>query len=137
MTQAIDIIRAALQHLRVVDAAAALDENDTADAIKSLNAMMRAWEADGISLGWSDVVAATDAMPTPPEADEAIGYNLAVRLGSRFGVMPGQDVVSLASSGVSLLRALVASSDYSRCSYGDLPAGNAQRTGSWREFLYR
>jgi hypothetical protein len=123
MTQAIDIIRDALEHLRVADANSALDVNDTATGLKALNAMMRAWEADGISLGWSDVAAATDAVPTPPEADEAIGANLAIRLAAKYGKQPDGSVVAIATNGVSMLHAMVYGNDYARCRYDDLPAG--------------
>lgn len=138
MTQTIDIIRDALEHLRVADSNPALDANDTATALRSLNAMMRAWEADGISLGWSDVTDATAAMPTPPEADEAIGANLAIRLAAKYGVQPSASVVAIASNGVSMLHALIASNDYARCQYDDLPMGSAQPTaGGWRAGFYR
>lgn len=138
MTQALSIIRDALEHLRVADAHTSLDENDTADALRALNQMMRVWEVDGISLGWQDVAAAEDDMPTPPEADEAIGYGLAIRLAPRFGVQPDGVTVQMASQGVDTLRAFVASNLYERCSYDDLPIGSAQRTGGgWRAGFYR
>lgn len=137
MTQAISIIRDALQYIRVVDSGGALNESDTADALRALNQMMRALEADGISLGWQDVARAQDAMPTPPEADEAIGYGLAARLAPRFGVQVDPVTAGMAASGLSLLRAMVASSLYVRCSYDDLPSGNVQRVGSPAEFFVR
>lgn len=138
MTQAITNIRRALQHLRVADSSSAIDANDEADALIALNQMMRTWEVDGIALGWQDVVHATDEMPTPPEADEAIGYGLAIRLAPSFGVQPDQVTVQMAAQGLGTLRALVASNLYDRCSYDDLPIGNAQRVGGgWRAGFYR
>lgn len=138
MTQAISIIRDALQHLRVADSSSALDENDTADALRALNQMMRTWEVDGVSLGWQDVPNAEATMPTPLEADEAIGYGLAIRLAPRFGVQPDAVTVQMATQGLGTLRAFVASNLYERCSYDDLPIGNAQRVGGgWRAGFYR
>lgn len=138
MTQALSIIRDALQHIRVADANAALDENDTTDALRTLNQMMRTLEVDGVSLGWEDVTAATSNMPTPPEADEAIGYGLAVRLAPRYGVTPDPLTVQLAKETLGILRAYVASNLYERCSYDDLPRGDAQRPGGgWRAGFYR
>lgn len=138
MTQAIDIIRDALEQLRVADANSTVDENDAATGLRALNAMMRAWEADGLSLGWSDVAATQDDMPTPPETDEAIGANLAVRLAAKYGANVSQTTVALASSGVSLVRAMVANNDYARCSYEDLPRGTGQRFGGgWRQGFVR
>lgn len=137
MSKVSEIVSDALQHLRVMDAGSAMDANDLASGIRALNAMMRAWEVDGISLGWSDVAAGDDEMPTPPEAEEAIGYGLAVRLRARYGVAADPDVTAMAEAGVSMLRAQVASTDYARCQYDDLPRGNNQRAGSWREAFYR
>lgn len=137
MTQAIDIIRDALEQIRVADANAAVDVNDSATALRALNAMMRSWEADGLSLGWADITHADDDLPTPPEADEAIGANLAIRLAARYGVQLNPTTPAIAAAGVSLIRAMVASHDYARCSYADLPRGNAQRSGSPREFFSR
>lgn len=138
MTQAISIIRDALQHLRVVDAGGALDANDTADALRALNQMMRTLEVDGISLGWQDVTASQNDMPTPPEADEAIGYGLAARLAPRFGVQLDPMVSGMATSGLGVLRALVSSNLYERISYDDLPRGDGQRIdGGWRAGFYR
>lgn len=138
MTQAISIIRDALQHIRVADSNQALDENDTADGLRALNQMMRTLEADGMSLGWQDVAAASDEMPTPPETDEAIGYGLAVRLAPRYGVQPDAAVVQMATGTMGVLRALVASNLYERVSYDDLPVGDAQRPGGgWRAGFYR
>lgn len=138
MTQAIDIIRDALGHLRVLDADANVLPEDARDALGALNKMMRTWEADGITLGWSDVSTIDDNLPTPPEADEALGYNLAVRLRARYGASVDPDVVGFAASGVTLLRTLMAANDYARLSYDDLPTGNSQHPGSgWRAGFYR
>ena|SRR5690348_7475066 len=137
MAKVSEIVGDALRHLRVADASSAIDPNDLAAGIRALNAMMRVWEVDGISVGWSDVAAGGDEMPTPPEADEAIGYGLAVRLRARYGVTPDADVVQMAAAGVSTLRAQTLANDYARCQYDDLPSGSAQHTGSWREAFYR
>lgn len=138
MTQAIDIIRDALEQIRVADANADISNNDAAAGLRALNAMMRAWEADGLSLGWSDVATAQDDMPTPPETDEAIGANLAVRMAAKYGVQVSPATVALASGGVSMIRAMIANNDYSRCSYDDLPRGTGQRSGGgWRQGFVR
>lgn len=127
MTKAIDIIRAALQHIRVVDAQGPVDNNDAVEALRALNAMMTAIEADGINLGWSNVSTIEDTLPLPPEAEEAIGYGLAARLRARYGVSPDADIVGLAAAGAGMLRALSASTRYARLCYDDLPMGNEQR----------
>ena len=88
----------------MVDAGEPLDANDSATAIAALNAMMRRWEANGIALGWSDVTLPADNLPAPPEADEAITYNLAVRLRPEYRVSIEPDVIQMATDGLALLR---------------------------------
>lgn len=61
--------------------------------------MMNRWEADGISLGWSDVTDGANTLPAPVEAEEAIAYNLAVVIAPEYGVMPSTLVGQGADSG--------------------------------------
>jgi hypothetical protein len=123
MTTVASIVRDALLHLRVQDAAEAVDAQAMQDAIRALNTMMARWEADGVSLGWTDVSAPTDTLPAPPEAEEAISYNLALRLRARYGVAVEPDVIQMATDGPAALRADVIANTYSRLSYDDLPVG--------------
>jgi len=55
--------------------------------------MCNRWEANGLALGWVNVTAPDGTMPSPTEAEEAIAYNLALRLAPEYGVQPRQDVV--------------------------------------------
>lgn len=121
MTQVIDIINAALDHLRVRDADSATPDTDVRDGIAALNRMMRAWEVVGLPLGWTDVAAGENVMPTAPEADEAIAANLALRLRSKYGTSLDPDVVALAQQGESMLRGQVTANTFARTAYPDLP----------------
>ncbi len=121
MTKVADILRDALGHLREIDANEAVEAEDARDGIRALNLMMRRWEANGLALGWTDVASVTDTLPVPPEAEEAIGYNLALRLRARYGGTLDQDVVQLANDGLAMLRTDVAASDAARLSFDDLP----------------
>lgn len=120
MSKVADIIRDALGHLRVLDANEAVEAEDAAEAIRALNLMMRRWEGNNIMLGWSDVSSPDDPMPVPPEAEEAIGYNLALRLRARYGAALDQDVVDNARDGKAALQGDAARSDGFRLRY-DLP----------------
>ncbi|MBA2403174.1 MAG: hypothetical protein H0V66_00260 [Bdellovibrionales bacterium] len=103
-TTVYDIVSRALRILGVVDPGEPLDAGDAATAIAALNAMMRRWEANGIALGWSDVVQGSDELPAPPEAEEAMTFNLAVRLRSEYRVAIEPDVIQMATDGLALLR---------------------------------
>jgi hypothetical protein len=123
MTKVADIVRDALGHLREIDANEAVEAEDARDAVRALNMMMRRWEADGLALGWTDVTNVEDTLPAPAEAEEAIGYNLALKLRARYGSTLDQDVVQHANDGLAMLRADVATRDAVRLGYPDLPGG--------------
>jgi len=137
MSKVSEVIRDALLILRVVDADEAPEAKDAEDAIRALNLMMTTLEAEGLSLGWSPVSKPDDMMPVLPEAEEAITYLLATRLRTRYGVALDPDVFQMAHDLLGNLRAQVASADYSRISYPDLPVGQGQSWGAWYEGYYR
>lgn len=137
MTQVAVIARDALQLLGVVDANEAPEAEDAATAVRALNLMMRAWEVDGMSMGWQDVADVTEELPAPPEAEEAITYNLALRLRPKYGVTLEPDVIQQANDGLATLSAQIASNEYNRVEYPDLPYGTGQRNGSWRDGYYK
>lgn len=137
MTLVVDILRDALGHLRVADAAEALKADEARDAMRALNLMARRWEASGIAIGWQEVTSPDDVLPAPPEVEEALGYNLALRLRARYGGTIDADVVELARAGLADLAADVAATEFLRVEYDDLPAGTGQRDGCWRDGLYR
>lgn len=104
MTQVADILRDALGHLKVQDANSAIKAIDARDGIRALNLMLRRWEANGLALGWTDVSNPDDVLPLPAEAEEAVGYNLALRLRARYGTSLDPDVIEFAREGLSALR---------------------------------
>jgi hypothetical protein len=80
MTLVSNIVRSSLLLLDAIDAAGAVPAQDFQDAVLSLNRLCTRWEANGLALGWSNVAAPDDVMPSPDEAELAIIYNLAVLL---------------------------------------------------------
>lgn len=97
MATVAEIVSGALGLLRVLDATEAPEAEDMETGISALNMMMVRWEANGYSVGWSLVSNPADVMPNVPEADEAIMYNLAVKLRPRYGVQIDADVFADAS----------------------------------------
>lgn len=88
MTEVADIVKDALVLIQVQNPVQPVKPQDMAAGIRALNRMCGRWEADGTSLGWSNVSSPGDTLPAPEEAEEAIVYNLAVRLAPRYGVEP-------------------------------------------------
>lgn len=97
MAKVAEIVAGALGLLRVLDANEAPEAEDMATAISAMNMMMVRWEANGYSVGWSPVSNPGDEMPNVPEADEAIMYNLAIKLRPRYGAAMDPDVYSEAA----------------------------------------
>ena len=96
MTLVTSIVSSALRKIRVIDANAAPEAQEMADAIDAMNRMLMRWQADGTQLGFSPVSMPSDVMPIPIEAENAVIYALALEMGSEYGVAPTQDVVGLA-----------------------------------------
>ncbi|HEY9250586.1 MAG TPA: packaged DNA stabilization gp4 family protein [Rariglobus sp.] len=137
MSKVGEVVKDALLLLRVVDADEAPEARDSEDAIRTLNLMMTSLEAEGVSVGWTNVSNPDDDMPSPPENEQGITYLLATRLRPKYGVTIDPDVLQGAAEGLAAIRAQVASADFSRVSYPDLPAGQGQPWGAWYEGFYR
>lgn len=99
------IVARALRLIQVIDARQPVKAADMETAIQALNAMLRRWEADGLSLGWLPNANPSEDLVVPEEAEEAIAYNLAVQLAPEYGTAPTQVVTERAQGGLNdLLR---------------------------------
>lgn len=130
MSTVSEIIHDALGHLGVVSATETAEAWQLEDAVRRLNLMMTRWEGSGISVGWVNVDNPDDPMPCPPEAEEAIGYNLALKLRPKYGVEIDPDVIEFARSGKNALMADISTRDAARIVY-DLPLGEAETVGDF------
>jgi hypothetical protein len=136
MTQVITVVRHALRLLRVIDAETVPEAQQAEDAIDALNRMMTRWEADGLALGWQNVSLPESDMPTDPMCDEAIGYNLAIRLQPEYGVSLSPAVIAGAASGLASLRADMLNNRLYITTSPDLPLSEGQGFGSgWQAGL--
>lgn len=104
MSTVSDITRRALRLINAIDANEAPEAEDSDTAIMALNGMCRRWEANGMAMGWNDVSNPSDAMPSPPEADDAITYNLALRLAPEYQTQPSPAVIAFAAEGLRELQ---------------------------------
>lgn len=98
------IVGRALRLIHVVDPRQPVQAIDMETGITALNAMCRRWEANGMAIGWNDVSAPDEDMPCPPEAEEAIAFNLAITLAPEYEQMPSPVVIAAATRGLSELR---------------------------------
>lgn len=86
MTTVAKLVGRSLRLIQVIDPKQPVKPADMTTAIEALNAMMRRWEANTLALGWAPVASPSDELPIPEEAEEAVAYNLAVRLAPEYGV---------------------------------------------------
>ncbi len=87
-----NLVSRSLRLLRVINANETPKAKDYETCIEALNGMVRRWEADGVSLGWSDVDNPGQDVPAPPEALEALAYNLAAKVRPEYGTELEPDV---------------------------------------------
>lgn len=105
MTTTAKLVSRSLRLIQVINATQPVKAVDMQTGIEALNAMMRRWEADGISLGWQPVDNPSDELPLPEEAEQAVAFNLAVTLAPEYGVEPSALVIAGAMGGMNdLLR---------------------------------
>ena len=94
------IVGRALRLIHVIDPRQPVSNIDMQTGITAMNAMLRRWEANNMPMGWNDVSAPDDDMPCPPEAEEAIAFNLAITLAPEYEQQPSAVVVARASAGL-------------------------------------
>jgi hypothetical protein len=98
------IISRSLRLIGVHDPGEPLEASDVQTGIEALNAMCTRWEANGNPLGWSNVSNPSDEMPSPPELDSCIAYNLALELAPEYDIQPSIVVSSRAGELLADLR---------------------------------
>jgi len=95
------VVGRALRLIQVIDARQPVKAADMETAIQALNAMVRRWEADGISLGWVPNENPSEELVIPEEAEQAVAANLAVLLAPEYGVAPSAVVAQMAAAGLN------------------------------------
>lgn len=88
MTTAADFIKDTLLLLQVVDVQQPVTAAEMETGIRSLNRYCTRLEANGTSLGWTNVSNPSDVLPMPPEAELPVMYGLALDIAPQYGVTP-------------------------------------------------
>lgn len=104
MTTVAKIISRALRLIGVHDPGEPLEATDVETGIEAMNAMCRRWEANGNAFGWSDVSNPSQEMPSPPELDACIAFNLAVEVSPEYDASVSPFVASRANELLADLR---------------------------------
>ena len=103
-----DIIKDALFEITVLGAEAPVEPTDAQGAIRYLNRMMAAFDADGIPLGYTEVSSFADLMTVPAGAIAGMVAQLAVMLWDQFseGQPAPSTLLARALSGKNTMRNL-------------------------------
>jgi hypothetical protein len=126
------VVTRALRLLRVIDGKQPVKPYDMTTGIEALNTMMRQWESLPLPMGWQDVSNPSDEMPTLPEADKAIAFNLALELRPEYGSTLDQDVIAQSVLSLSYLRRQYAAANPLEIEGGfGLYHADATRSGCW------
>lgn len=104
MTTVTQIVSRSLRLLGVLDPAEAAEAEDMTTGMQVLNGMLARWEANGLALGWASVSSPSATIPLPAEAEEAVAYNLALKLAPEYKVEPSAWIVGDAREGLAALR---------------------------------
>lgn len=98
---------------------------DEDDDVEALNYMLLSWQSDSINLGFSKIHAAGQSVQLPETAEEAVVYNLAVRLAPEYQIPIPPEVAAIARENKQRLE---------RQSLEPLEASVSQLPGSRRRF---
>lgn len=119
----------ALRLIGVQDPTEAISADNFQTALEALNAMMLRWEANGITMGWQAAANPSDVLAAPPEAEEAVVYQLAARLCPEYQMQLPSAVAAGAQEFLSNLRNDVVINNPIKYRSTEAPLG--RRVGRW------
>ncbi|MFA6093973.1 MAG: packaged DNA stabilization gp4 family protein [Elusimicrobiota bacterium] len=134
-----DLIKRAFGKIGLAPSVFDLSAEQLQDALQDLDAMMAAWNARGIRLGYPLPSTAGGSLPAddsglPDAANEAVVANLALRLAEDLGKAVSPRLALIAKQGYDTLLARAALPPQMKMPSG-MPAGAGQERGSGRPFL--
>lgn len=102
------VIKDALTEIVVLGAEASLNEADAQSAIRYLNRMMAALDADGIDLGFTEVTNLASPITVSPGAVQGMIFNLSALLWTQYedGTPPPGELLLKAERGLETMRAI-------------------------------
>ena len=131
-----DMIDQAFSEIGMASYVFDLQDDQIADALRRLDAMMATWNGRGIRLGYplpssATSSVATDPMNVPDRALEAIALNLAVRIAPGYGKAVSPDTKASAKSAYNQLIVHSAQPIERQLDPYSIPAGAGKK--GWRQ----
>ena len=106
METAKSVIDDTMQEILVAASEQDIQAVDFATAVRYMNRMMSTFDAEGISLGYTQVVNASDAITIPLGAIEGLIFNLALRLTTSYDIPVAGTLAINAKEGKAAMRNL-------------------------------
>lgn len=106
MATAAKVITAALQRILVQGSEADLEPDEYQDAIFAMNNYMLALDADGVSLGYTEVTNLGDEVTIPTGALRGLIANLAIEVSPDYNGTITQGLVAAATAGLAVMQKL-------------------------------
>ena len=103
MASAAQVLKAALQEILVQDSEAPLQAAEYQDAVFAMNNYMFALDANGLSLGYTEVTGIGDTITVPPGAIQGMVANIAIMLAPQFGRPITQELALKARTGMQAM----------------------------------
>lgn len=103
MATAAQVIKYALQEIIVQASESPLEPDEYQDCIFALNSMMLEYNANGISLGFTEVTNLGDTLTVPAGAISGIVSNLALRVAPQFQGVVSQELMTKARDGYKVM----------------------------------
>lgn len=128
MATAAQVTKAALQKILVHGAESSFEPSEFQDAIFAMNTYMLDLDANGVTLGYTEVTDLGDEITIPSGALRGLIYNLAIESASEYGGIVSQEVREIASKGEATMRVLGVSND-DRSYPNTLPIGSGNHDG--------
>ena len=103
MATAAQVIKAALQRILVQASEAPIEADEAQDAIFAMNNLALAWDAQGITLGYTVVEDLGDEVTVPLGALRGLIANLAIEVAPDYGGQVTPALAAIASAGFNAL----------------------------------
>ena len=106
MATAKQVVKASLQRILVQASDASIEPDEAQDFVFAMNNYMLALDAEGISLGYTEVTSLGDEITIPTGALRGLIANMAIEVAPDYGGEVSQGLVKAASEGMKAMRKL-------------------------------
>jgi hypothetical protein len=131
MATAAQVLKAALQRILVQGSEAELEPDEYQDAIFAMNNLALAWDAEGIQLGYTEILDLGDDVTVPVGALRGLIANTAIEVSPDYNGTISAGLVQAAKAGLNAIR-LIGQSMPATAFPGTLPIGSGNEGNETR-----